>query len=98
VAQEPSCFLSVMWHGEAFHRLGVKGVKVLVLLAALFPPSVAPASQQGFGVMELTLCASAPLLPYWILNRRHYALQSTLGTVHHLINTMTLVLSPPFYT
>jgi hypothetical protein len=42
---EPSCFLSVTWHREAFHGLGVQGVKVLILLDALFPPSVAPASQ-----------------------------------------------------
>jgi hypothetical protein len=32
----------------------------LFLLAALLLPSVAPASQQGFGYMELTLSASAP--------------------------------------
>jgi hypothetical protein len=50
VAQQPSSFLSVTWHGEAFHRLGVQDVKVLILLVALFLPSVAPASQQGFGV------------------------------------------------
>jgi hypothetical protein len=49
-----------MWHGEAFYRLGVQGVKVLILLGALFPPSVAPASQQGFGVKELMLSGSAP--------------------------------------
>jgi hypothetical protein len=35
-AQEPSCFLSVTWYGEAFHRLGVQGVEVLIPLAALF--------------------------------------------------------------
>jgi hypothetical protein len=66
--QQPSCFLSVTWHGEAFHRLGkgVQGVKALFLLAALFPPSVAPAPQQGFGVTELMLSASAPQLPSWI--------------------------------
>jgi hypothetical protein len=58
--QEPSCFLSVMWHGEAFHGLGVQGVKVLILLAALFPPSVTPVSQRGFGVSELMLFASVP--------------------------------------
>jgi hypothetical protein len=34
-------FLSVMWCGKAFHRLRVQGVKVLSLLAALLPPSVA---------------------------------------------------------
>jgi hypothetical protein len=38
---QPSCFLSVMWCGETFHGLGVQGVKVLILLAALFPASVA---------------------------------------------------------
>jgi hypothetical protein len=37
-----------MWYGEALYGLGVKGVEVLILLGALFPPSLAPASQQGF--------------------------------------------------
>jgi hypothetical protein len=46
--QLPTCFLSVMWHGEAFYGLGVQGVKVLILLCASFLPSVAPACQQGF--------------------------------------------------
>jgi hypothetical protein len=41
---EPSYFLNVTWCGEAFHGLG----EVLILLGALFPPSVAPASQQHF--------------------------------------------------
>jgi membrane protein insertase Oxa1/YidC/SpoIIIJ len=45
---EPSCFLSVTWHGEAFYGLGVQGIKVLILLRALFLPIMAPASQQGF--------------------------------------------------
>jgi hypothetical protein len=49
-----------MWHGEAFSGLGIEGVKVLILTGALFLPSVAPASQQGFGVMELTLFSSTP--------------------------------------
>jgi hypothetical protein len=55
-----TCFLSVMWHAEAFYGLGVQGVEVLILLGALFLPSVAPASQQGFGVTALTLSGSAP--------------------------------------
>jgi hypothetical protein len=42
------------------HRIGVQDVKVLILFAALFLPSVAPVSQQGFGVSELMLSASAP--------------------------------------
>jgi hypothetical protein len=41
---QPSCFLSVTWCGEAFHGLGVQGVEVLILLAALLKPRVAPAS------------------------------------------------------
>jgi hypothetical protein len=57
---QPSCFLSVTWHGEAFHRLGVQDVEILILLAALFLLSVGPVSQRGFGVLELTLSASAP--------------------------------------
>jgi hypothetical protein len=55
-----TCFLSVTWRGEAFHGLGIQDVKVLILLDAVFLPSVVPASQQGFGVMELTLPGSAP--------------------------------------
>jgi hypothetical protein len=46
VVQEPFCFLSVTWHGEALYELGVQGVKVLILFGALFPPNVAPGSQQ----------------------------------------------------
>jgi hypothetical protein len=48
VAKEPSCFLSVTWHGEALYGLGTQGVEVLILLGDLFLPSVAPASQQDF--------------------------------------------------
>jgi hypothetical protein len=47
-----------MWYGEAFYRLGVQGVEVLILLGVLFKPSVAPASQQDFCFTELTLSAS----------------------------------------
>jgi hypothetical protein len=60
VAMQPSCFLCVICHGEAFHGLGVQGVKILILTGALFPPNVVPASQQDFGVTELTLSASVP--------------------------------------
>jgi hypothetical protein len=35
-AREPSCFLSVMWHGEALSRLGVWGVRVLFILGFFF--------------------------------------------------------------
>jgi hypothetical protein len=48
VAQEPFCFLSVLWCGEALYGLWVQGVKVLILFGALFLPSVAPVSQQDF--------------------------------------------------
>jgi hypothetical protein len=58
-ARQLYSFLSVMWHGEAFHGLGVQDVLVLILLAALFLPIVAPAFQQGFGVSKLMLSASA---------------------------------------
>jgi hypothetical protein len=50
----------VLWHGEVFYRLGVQGVKVLILLGALFLPNVAPVFQQDFGVWELMLPGSAP--------------------------------------
>jgi hypothetical protein len=49
-----------MWCGKAFYRLGVQGVEVLILLGTLFPPSVAPAPQKGFGITELMLSVSAP--------------------------------------
>jgi hypothetical protein len=42
-----------MRHGEAFYWLGVQGVVVLILLGALFPPRVTPASQQGFDSQSL---------------------------------------------
>jgi hypothetical protein len=54
------CFLSVMWCGEVFYRLGVWSVEVLILFGALFLPSVAPVFQQDFVVTELTLSCSAP--------------------------------------
>jgi hypothetical protein len=51
-------FLSVMWYGEAFLRLGVQAVKGLILVGALFLPSVAPTSQGDFEVTEIRLSAS----------------------------------------
>jgi hypothetical protein len=48
VAWEPSCFLSVMWRGEALHWLGVQDVIVLLLLGVFFLLCVTPASQQDF--------------------------------------------------
>jgi hypothetical protein len=33
-----------MWHGDAFYRLEVWGVEVLILLHALFLPNVVPVS------------------------------------------------------
>jgi hypothetical protein len=35
-AWEPSCFLSVTWHGEDLYGLEVQGVKVLILLGGFF--------------------------------------------------------------
>jgi hypothetical protein len=49
---------TMVW--RAFHRLRVQGVEALILLGALYLPSVAPASQQDFGVTELMLSGSAP--------------------------------------
>jgi hypothetical protein len=45
---QPTCFLRVTWHEEAFYVLGIQGVEVFILLGALFLQSVAPASQQSF--------------------------------------------------
>jgi hypothetical protein len=42
--REPSCFLSVLWCGEALYGLGIQGVEVLILLGALFLPGVAGSS------------------------------------------------------
>jgi hypothetical protein len=49
-----------MWHVEVSYGPGVQDIKILILVGSLFPPSVAPASQQGFGVTELMLSASVP--------------------------------------
>jgi hypothetical protein len=48
VVQEASCFLSIIWLGEALYGLGVQGVEVLILFGALFLPNVATVSQQDF--------------------------------------------------
>jgi hypothetical protein len=47
------------------YGLGVQGVKVLILLGALFLPSVAPPSQQDLCFMKFMLFASALLLLSW---------------------------------
>jgi hypothetical protein len=39
----PTCSLSVSWHGEVFHGLGVQSAKVSTLPGASPLPSVAPA-------------------------------------------------------
>jgi hypothetical protein len=36
VVREPSCFLIVLWHGEALYGLGVRDVRVLLLPGVLF--------------------------------------------------------------
>jgi hypothetical protein len=56
----PSSFLSVTCCKDVFHGLGIQGVKSLILVGALFLPSVAPTSQEGFGVLEFKLSASIP--------------------------------------
>jgi hypothetical protein len=43
-----AALLCVTWCGEAFYGLEVQGVENLILLGALFLPSVALAHQQGF--------------------------------------------------
>jgi hypothetical protein len=35
-AWEPSCFLSVKWHGEALYGMGVQGIGVLLFLGGFF--------------------------------------------------------------
>jgi hypothetical protein len=67
----PTCSLSVSWHGEDFHRLGVQGAKLSTLLGASPRPSVAPESQQGPSFMELTLSVSVSQLTFWILKGRN---------------------------
>jgi hypothetical protein len=60
VVRKLPCFICVIWHGEAFHGLGVQAAKVLMFFGALFLPSVAPAFQQCFWFTDLMLSASAP--------------------------------------
>jgi hypothetical protein len=49
---------NMVW--RSFPQARAQGIKVLILLTALFLPSVALASELGFGVTELMLSASAP--------------------------------------
>jgi hypothetical protein len=54
-----------MWDGEAFYGLGVQGFEVLILLCALFLPSVAPESQQSFlinGAYAVCFCTLVAIL------------------------------------
>jgi hypothetical protein len=51
-------FLSVMWCREAFYGLGVEDVKSLILVGALYLPSVAATSQGDFRVTKVRLSAS----------------------------------------
>jgi hypothetical protein len=64
---QPTCSFSVSWHGEAFHRLGVKYAEVSALPCALPQPTVSPVSQQGPWFMEFMLSASVSWSPFWIL-------------------------------
>jgi hypothetical protein len=78
-AWEPSWFLSVRWHGEALCRLGVWGVRVLLILGGFFLPSVAPTFSAKFliyrshAVCFLPLVAildqGASFLPVFFLHR-----------------------------
>jgi hypothetical protein len=54
VMLKPSCFLSVMWRGEVFYRLGVQGFRVLFLLSVFFffLSSVAPAGNYSVWSVE----------------------------------------------
>jgi hypothetical protein len=73
---EPSCFLNVIWHGEAFYGLGIQGFGVLFLLFVfcfvLFLLSVAPAgkysdwSAEGFpSTFEASRIAGSRLVGLW---------------------------------
>jgi hypothetical protein len=55
---------NVAW--RSFPWVGVQGAELLILIGALFPPSVAPASQHGFRITELMLFCSTPWSPSWI--------------------------------
>jgi hypothetical protein len=61
----PTCSLSVSWHEEGFHGLGVQGAKLSTLPSASPEPSVAPASQPAPCFTELMLSAMSQS-PFWI--------------------------------
>jgi hypothetical protein len=62
----PTCSLSVLWHGEACHGLGVQGAKVSTVPGVSSPSSVPPESQLGPWFTELMLSASVSQPPFWI--------------------------------
>jgi hypothetical protein len=49
---------NMLW--GSFPQARVQSVKDLILVGALFLPSVAPESQEAFGVTELRLSAAVP--------------------------------------
>jgi hypothetical protein len=54
---------------DDFHWLGIHGVKDLILIGALLLPSVAPASQQGFGfrVQAICFCIIVTIFDYFLI-------------------------------
>jgi hypothetical protein len=64
--RQPACSFIVLWHGEAFHGLGVQGAEISAFPCALPQPIMSPVSQQGLWFPELTQSASVSQLPFWI--------------------------------
>jgi hypothetical protein len=99
----PPPSLNISWHGEAFHGLGFQGPKVSTLSGASPLLSVAPVSHQSPWFTELTLSASVPQSPSWILCEYLKAARKTacLGSPAHKLkkcrkNMETLHFQPVF--
>jgi hypothetical protein len=82
LACSASCSVSKLWHGEAFHELGVQCAEDSALPCALPQPSVSPASQQCLWLTELTQSVAVSQLPSWILSPKLITLKCKIFQSH----------------
>jgi hypothetical protein len=61
-AQEPSCFLSVTWHGEALYQLGVQGVKSFASSWWFFPAKCGSSISTRFLIYRVHAVSFFPLV------------------------------------
>jgi hypothetical protein len=79
-AWESSCFLSVMWWGEALCGLGVQGVKVLLILGGFFSAQCVSSVSAKFLIYRVNAICFLPLVT--ILDHNFWMIQSPFSHQH----------------